>query len=161
MKKLNFLGIGPKVAVILLPWLMISIGLSIMKPKLFMYPAGLKNILFVAGIILMTTGLIFYTSTARALLRGLKETRLVTTGPYRVCQNPLYTSFILFIIPALSLLLNSWLILTAGVLGYILFKRFIKSEYHELEEFFGEEYIKYHERTPEFFPFQTGRLNMK
>jgi protein-S-isoprenylcysteine O-methyltransferase Ste14 len=49
-------------------------------------------------------------------------------------------------------MLNSWLILTSSIAGYILFKIFIRNEYNELEKFFGEDYIKYRNTTPEFFP---------
>jgi protein-S-isoprenylcysteine O-methyltransferase Ste14 len=93
------------------------------------------------------------------LLKGLKETRLITSGPYGLCQNPLYSSLILFIIPALSLLLNSWLVLTSAFIGFILFKLFIKTEYDEMEKFFGEDYIKYRRETPEFFPFTKKKFS--
>jgi len=153
MNKLNFLGIGPKMAVVLLPWLAASIFLSSLRISLFKFTPEPSQILLIAGIILMAFGLIFYFSTVRLLLQGLKNTKLVTSGPYSICQNPLYSSLILFVIPALSLILNSWLVLTSSLVGYILFKIFIKSEYSELEKFFGEDYINYREKTPEFFPW--------
>jgi protein-S-isoprenylcysteine O-methyltransferase Ste14 len=161
MNKLNILGIGPKIAVILLPWLGISIVLSRIKIKFFRITSESSDSLLIAGIFMMLFGLIFYFSTVRLLLKGLKETRLITTGPYSLCQNPLYTSLILFIIPALSLMLNSWLVLTTCFVGFILFKLFIKSEYSELERFFGEEYIKYKKETPEFFPLPVRRTIMR
>jgi protein-S-isoprenylcysteine O-methyltransferase Ste14 len=159
MNKLNFLGAGPKIATVLLPWLVASIVLSSIKIKLFKYPPEVSGILFIAGIVLMAAGLIFYFLTVRLLLKGLKETRLIKSGPYGLCQNPLYASIILFIIPALSLLLNSWLVLTSAFIGYILFKMFIKTEYDEMEKFFGEEYLKYRRDTPEFFPFPKKKSN--
>jgi protein-S-isoprenylcysteine O-methyltransferase Ste14 len=157
MKKLSFLGIGPKIAVILLPWLGASIVLSCMQIDFFKFIREGSHLLHIAGMILLVIGLIFYFLTARLLLKGLKETRLMTTGSYSLCQNPLYASLILMIIPALSLLLNSWLILTSGILGYIIFKRNIQHEYAELEDFFGEEYLQYKKNTPEFFPFPAKK----
>lgn len=158
MKKLNFLGIGPKIAVILLPWLGVSIVLSCIHIDFFKIVREGSDILFIAGIVLLITGLVFYFSTVRMLLKGLKETRLMTAGNYGLCQNPLYASLILMIIPALSMLLNSWLILTSSIVGYIVFKRFICREYAELEGFFGQEYLQYKNRTPEFFPFPVKKL---
>lgn len=152
MNKLNALGIGPKIAIILLPWLAASIILSKIMNKYFEYTVNHADILVFAGIILMVIGLAFYFATARMLLKGLKETRLMITGPYRLCQNPLYASLVLIVIPALSLILNSWLVLTSSIVGIILMKLFIKSEYRELEKFFGEDYLKYKSETPEFFP---------
>lgn len=153
MAKMNFLGIGPKIAVILLPCLALSIVLSSVKKDLFIFTSESGKLIHTAGIIIMASGLIFYAATVRLLLRGLKETKLVTTGAYSLCQNPLYASLILFIIPALSLLLNSWLVLTTSFAGYILFRIFIRTEYNELEKIFGESYLKYKNETPEFFPF--------
>lgn len=152
MGKLNFLGIGPKIGIVLLPWLAATIILSSLNKELFIYSSGNQNILLICGIVLMTFGLVFYFSTVRLLLKELKETRLMTKGAYSLCQNPLYSSIILLIIPALSLILNSWLILTSSIIGYIMFKIFIKKEYIELESFFGEDYYRYRNETPEFFP---------
>lgn len=152
MEKLNFFGVGPKIGTVLLPWLAVTIIVSCIEKNLFRYYTGSGSILLIAGIILMVFGLVFYLSTVRLLLNGLKETRLVTNGAFGLCQNPLYSSIILFILPALSLILNSWLVLTTSITGYILFKLYINKEYNELEKFFGNDYIKYKNETPEFFP---------
>jgi protein-S-isoprenylcysteine O-methyltransferase Ste14 len=152
MNKLNYLGIGPKIAAVLLPWLAISIVLSKVYKPLFAFTTTATYLVLYAGTALMVVGLIFYGSTVRLLLAGLKETRLMTKGAYGMCQNPLYAALILFVIPALSLLLNSWLVLTTSVVGYLLVKVFIRSEYSELEQFFGDDYRRYKMETPEFFP---------
>jgi protein-S-isoprenylcysteine O-methyltransferase Ste14 len=153
MEKLNFLGIGPRIASVLLPYLILTFVLSTHLKHMFAYTSFKSPALFNVGIILLVVGLIFYFLTVRLLLKGLKETRLVTNGAFALCQNPLYSAIILFIIPALSLITNSWLVLTSSIIGYILFKIFIKSEYLELEKFFGESYLNYKKVTPEFFPF--------
>ena len=152
MKKLNFLGIGPRIAVGALPVLAATIILSVKYPEPFRYTVAGKGVLTWAGIILLTAGFVFYFSTVRLLLKGLRETRLITSGPYSLCRNPLYTSIILLIIPGLSLLLNSWLILLASLVMWILFTLYIGREYAEMEEFFGEKYKSYAARTPGFFP---------
>ena len=152
MEKLNFFGVGPKIGTILLPWLAVTIIVSCIEKNPFRYYTGSGHTLLIAGIILMVFGLVFYLSTVRLLLKGLKETRLVTNGAFSLCQNPLYSSIILFILPALSLIINSWLVLTTSITGYILFKLYIKKEYNELEKFFGNDYLKYKNETPEFFP---------
>jgi protein-S-isoprenylcysteine O-methyltransferase Ste14 len=152
MNRLSTLGIGPKIATFLLPWLLVSIVLTRTIKNIFGYTCENANVLLIPGTLLMVGGLIFYIASAIILLKGLKETRLMTKGPYSICQNPLYASLIMVIIPALSLILNSWLVLTCSPVGYILFKLFIKDEYIELEKFFGEDYLKYKRETPEFFP---------
>jgi protein-S-isoprenylcysteine O-methyltransferase Ste14 len=153
MKKLDFFGVGPKIGRIVLPYLTIAIALTIMFPRLFTFGEPVRNYLLIAGIVILAAGLILYGFTVRLLLRGLKETRLVTAGTYRCCQNPLYAFLILLVIPGLGLIMNSWVILTTSIIGYIVFKKFISSEYKEMTEVFGDEYLQYKERTPEFFPF--------
>jgi protein-S-isoprenylcysteine O-methyltransferase Ste14 len=152
MAKLNFMGIGPKVAVVFLPWLATSIVLSNYDKDVFSITKENNNIILFAGILLLVLGAILYFSTVKLLLKGLKETKLVTKGAYSLCQNPLYSAIILLIVPGLALVLNSWLVFTSSVAGYIMFRIFIKSEYSELEKFFGEEYLKYRNETPEFIP---------
>jgi protein-S-isoprenylcysteine O-methyltransferase Ste14 len=157
MKKLNFMGIGPKVGLVVLPWLAVAIFLSVKFRSSFTYFADARKILFFSGLVLIVIGSILYFLTIPYLMKGLKNTELITTGTFYLCCNPLYASIILFIIPGLSLLMNSWLILTTSVAGFILMKLFIKSEYEEMERFFGDNFKKYRLETPEFFPFPVKK----
>jgi protein-S-isoprenylcysteine O-methyltransferase Ste14 len=152
MEKLDFFGVGPKIGRITFPWLAIVIFLSIRFHSFFSYSDSNIKIITYSGIVILLLGLILYFSTVPLLLKGLKESRLVTNGAYRLCCNPLYAAIILFIIPGTSLVMNSWLMLTVSLVGYIVFKLTIKSEYAEMEKFFGEEYRKYRNETPELFP---------
>jgi protein-S-isoprenylcysteine O-methyltransferase Ste14 len=153
MNKLNFLGIGPKIGVIALLWLVVTVLFSLKFTSSFSYFAAGNKILFFSGLVFVITGSIMYFLTIPSLLKGLKETKLVTTGTYYLCCNPLYASILLFIVPGISLLMNSWPVLTTSIVAYISFKFFIKSEVAEMEKFFGDDYRKYRSETPEFFPF--------
>lgn len=153
MKKLNALGIGPRIGMIAIPYLLVTLFLSIYYKDIFRICPGWNRPLFIAGIVLLAVGLVFYAITARLLLKGIKNTTLMTTGTYYLCQNPLYSTMILMIVPGISFLLHTWLILTTSLVAYIFFKINIKSEYREMEAFFGEAYKAYQRNTPEFFPF--------
>lgn len=153
MNKLNSMGIGPKIGGIILTWLTVTIFLTLRFKSLFAYFKDGNKILFFSGLVLVIIGSIMYFFTAPVLLKGLKKAKLITTGTYYLCCNPLYTSIILFIIPGISLVINSWLILTTSIVGFSLCKIFIKSEYTEMENFFGDDFRKYRAETPEFFPF--------
>jgi len=156
MKKLDFYGIGPNIGIVLIPWLAVSIVTSSISVR-FNFIQEKSSGLTIAGAILLLFGLIFYFSSVKLLLNGLKAGKLVTKGTFSLCQNPLYMSFILFLIPAIALLLNSWLVVTSSLVGFILLKMYVKKEYQMLEEFFGDEYLKYKNETPEFIPLPVKK----
>ena len=160
MKKMDFYGIGPKIGRIFIPWLALTIVLSCISNR-FNFYSERNSALTISGAVLMAFGLVFYFTSVRLLLAGLREGNLVTTGTFYLCQNPLYMSFIWFLIPAIALLLNSWLVLTSSLVGFILLKVNVKKEYQILEEFFGEEYLRYKSDTPEFFPFPINKWMKK
>jgi len=153
MEKLSFLGIGPRIARIALPNLAITIVLALSFPEVLGFSPGARMFFMVAGALWLATGLALYIATIRQMLPGIRENRLVTTGTYRLCRNPLYTVFILMIIPGVSLLMNSWIVATASLVGYFAFRRYIHVEEEQLERIFGDEFRAYRERTPRFCPW--------
>jgi protein-S-isoprenylcysteine O-methyltransferase Ste14 len=157
MNKLNFMGIGPKIAVITFPWLAAAVFLTLKFNDSFIYSAKMDKFLFYSGLVLVAAGSVMYFLTVPSLLKGLKETKLMTGGTFYLCCNPLYSSIILLIIPGVSLMMNSWLILTTSVAAYSLFRIYIKSEYEEMEKFFGDDFRRYKAETPEFFPLPLNK----
>jgi protein-S-isoprenylcysteine O-methyltransferase Ste14 len=61
-------------------------------------------------------------------------------------------SLLLLLLPGVGLVMNSWIVITASIVGYLLFRKFIHEEDEMLERIFGDEYLKYREGTPMFFP---------
>jgi protein-S-isoprenylcysteine O-methyltransferase Ste14 len=161
MKKMSLFGCGPKIATILLPWFAITILASIIFKGSFIYSNNDGKGLLISGGIILLVGLIFYVTSIKLVVRGIKESKLITTGTYYLCQNPLYAAILIFIIPAISLLSNSWLIATSTPAGYVAFRLFIHSEYNDLESIFGNDYLTYKNSTPEFIPLPFKKLFSK
>lgn len=157
MAKPNYLGVGPRIARVLLPWLAVTILLSLFFPGIFSFPAYLQPWLFGIGLVWLLPGVIFYAISGKLMTRAVKESRLVTSGPYRFSRNPLYAMVILNIIPGIGLVMNSWLVLTTAIAGYVAFKSCIRGEYEEMSAVFGEPYREYSRKTPEFFPWWPGK----
>jgi len=151
------MGIGPKVGGVVLPWLAVTIFFSLKFKNSFSYPEDGNRIIFFCGLTLVIIGSLMYFLTVPGLLKGLKETKLVTEGTFYLCCNPLYSSIIVLIIPGISLMMNSWLVLTTSIVGFALCKIFIKSEYAEMEKFFGDDFRKYRAETPGFIPFPVRK----
>ena len=138
MEKLSFFGVGPKIGRIVLPYLAVAIVMTVIFPCTFSFGGDLRLPLMIAGIVLLVIALVFYFSTLRLMLPGIKENRLITTGAYRLCRNPLYAALILFFVPGLALLLNSWLILTSCIIAYLVFRIYVHEEEEMLERIFGD-----------------------
>lgn len=157
MAKPNYFGVGPRIARVLLPWLAATILISLFYPTLFTFPASFQPWLLIFGAVWLLPGVIFYAISGKMMTKAVKEGRLITSGPYRYSRNPLYAMVILNIIPGIGLMMNSWLVLTTTIAGYLVFKRCIRGEYEEMSALFGETYRDYSHRTPEFFPWCPSR----
>jgi protein-S-isoprenylcysteine O-methyltransferase Ste14 len=153
MKKLNALGIGPKIGMVTIPYLIITIFLTLWLKPTFAFSVNMEKALIIAGIVLFVIGLAFYITTVVLLLKGIKNQRMITTGTYYLCQNPLYASMIIMLVPAIGLMLNSWLVLSTSLIAWWRFRIFIQNEYDEMEDIFGSAYLEYKRSTPELFPF--------
>ena len=151
-EKLSMMGVGPRIALWTFPTLAISLVLAYSLPQFFRIRILPCYAHIWIGWILLSIGIIFYGATARTLLIGLKQNKLITTGTYRLSQNPLYASLILFIIPAVSFLTASWLVMLTSVVAYFAFKKYIQAEYDQLSRIFGEEYNEYRKKTREIIP---------
>jgi len=106
----------------------------------------------IAGIVLLVIAVGWYIATLMLMAPAIKNNQLVTKGVYRFCRNPLYFALLMLLLPGLGLVLNSWIIPIASILGCIAFRKFIHDEEEMLQRIFGDKYRKYYERTPVFFP---------
>jgi len=152
MEKLTFLGIGPKIARITIPYVALGIVLTLLYPSVFTFGKTLQKPFLIAGIIFLSVAAVLYFLTLRLMVPGLRNNRLITGGMYRLSRNPLYASLLLFLLPGVGLIMNSWIVITASIVGYLLFRKSIHEEDEQLERLFGDDYRKYRERTSGFFP---------
>ena len=96
---------------------------------------------------------------AMLYIGGNKNGRLVTTGPYSLCRNPLYVFSVIgvmgFGFMTQSLIYTT--VLTSVTFGILL--QTARKEEGYLTEKFAEDYIDYRNRTPRFLPvdFSTFR----
>ena len=95
---------------------------------------------------------ILYATAFITLRTGLGKGELVTQGLYSIVRHPLYTSIIFLFIPALALLVRSWLILPASAIAYIACHIYIRTEERTLLDQYGDDYKLYQNRTNAVFP---------
>jgi hypothetical protein len=77
--------------------------------------------------------------------------RLVTSGPFALCRNPMYLGHLIFL-AGLSLSFSSWLgaALTLGTVLWLQFR--VRRDERRLAERFGEPYMQYRSRVKRWIP---------
>ena len=151
-ERMPFWGVGPTVGAPTACYGLAALVASLVWPSVFAIapPRGPWPAV-VAGM-LLAVGVPWYAIGVRAVRKAYGADRLVTDGLYALCRHPIYAAWILFILPALGLLANSWLVLSTAVVMYALTRLFVRREEQSLEARFGELYAEYKRRTNAIFP---------
>lgn len=150
---MTLFGCGPKLAILCLPYILLSLAVMYKYPD-FLDLRFLNNTTArIFGFIWLFAGAIFWIYSAVFFIRYFKPGVLLTSGPFGLCRNPIYSSIIVFIIPSLGIIFHSGLILSISVVLYIGFRISIHGETGILRKIFGEQYDRYEESVNEIFPF--------
>lgn len=146
-------GIGPKLALICLPYVILSLSVMAHDPDFLNLGFLDTSLARTLGFVWLAIGFIFWIASAWVFLSRFKEGKLITQGTFAWCRNPIYASMILFVIPSLGIIFHSGLILSIAVVIYLGFKISIHGEVILLKRTFGEEYENYLKSVNELFPF--------
>lgn len=145
-KKMTVMGTGPQTAVPAFAYLALTIVLDhVFSPRFRMH--GSFEAFLPWGVALVVVGLGVLVLSSVQLLRAFNRHELATTGFYAIAPNPMFMSYVVFILPGLALLLRSWLVLTTVVVFYISIRVFAKAEDDWLLQEFGERYVAYRKRV--------------
>jgi protein-S-isoprenylcysteine O-methyltransferase Ste14 len=130
----------------------LALGLSLTLPGAFVFEGRLYGLAFAAGLELAVFGLVFLAVALIGLLRARRGGGLALRGAFALCRNPLSAWWILSLLPALALCMNSWLFLAAAVLARLLAEGPRRREEAELGSRFGSAYWRYKAATRAFLP---------
>ena len=150
---MTLFGCGPKLALLCLPYIILSLIVMYKYPEFFDLKFLDNTYARVLGYIWLGIGILFWINSAIYFLKYFKPGQLLTKGPFALCRNPIYSSIIVFIIPSLALIFHSGLTFSISLVLYIGFKISIHGETNVLKRIFGEEYDKYEKSVNEIIPF--------
>jgi protein-S-isoprenylcysteine O-methyltransferase Ste14 len=150
---MSIVGQGGKIILFMLPSLIAAIWIHAYFPQFAALPESIRFIKPL-GYVLLLPGLIFWGTAVIQLLMGFSKGELVTTGAYGVARNPIYSSAMFFILPAVTLLTMTWVYLVVSVFLYIGVLIFIGVEERQLTEAFGREYEDYMARVDRLIPLK-------
>jgi protein-S-isoprenylcysteine O-methyltransferase Ste14 len=146
-------GIGVKLILFSFFYAILMSLITFLYQDLFIINAVSYHTIIPISAILLFVGIPFLVVSGRKVTKDFKKGHLITDGVFAFVRNPIYSAWIIFIIPALTLLSKSILIFSTSIFSYILFKILIKQEDLYLEQKFGEKYLKYRSQVNEIVPW--------
>jgi protein-S-isoprenylcysteine O-methyltransferase Ste14 len=136
-KRMSVMGIGHKAGSLVGGCLVLTATLSYVFSPLFRITGSSYGVLLTVGIILAASGFSLNLAAAFQMLRAYKKDRLATKGLYHVFLHPMYFFMLFVTLPGITLLFNSWLVLTAVPVGIAAVKYFVKEENSQRREHDG------------------------
>ena len=124
---MNIVGQGGKIILFTLPPLISAIWVHTNEPQIAALPESISFIRPI-GYLFLLFGLILWGSAIIQLFLGFSKGKLVTTGAYGVVRNPIYSSAIFFILPAVTLITQTWVYCVVSIFLYSGFMIFIGKE---------------------------------
>lgn len=151
--EMTMIGQGGKIILFTLPSLIAAILVQVYFPQTAALPESIQFIQ-PAGYLFLLPGLVLWGTAVVQLLTGFSQAKLVTNGAYGIVRNPIYSSAIFFILPAVALLTLSWVYFVPSIFLYAGVTIFIGKEERQLAKAFGWEYKDYMARVDRLIPFK-------
>lgn len=147
-KRMSVMGIGHKAGAVVGGYLVLTVIPSYIFSPLFRITEGSYSTLLMVGIIMAVVGFSLNLAAAFQMLGAHKKDTLATTGLYRIFLHPMYFFQLCVTLPGVTLLFNSWLVLTTILVGIAAVKLFVKEENNYLETRYGDTYRTYRRKVP-------------
>lgn len=142
-KEMKISGAAPLIAIPTFLYLTITIIISYSSGNQFNILNHDKIAVVVLGVILILIGIIMVAHCGRKLLRSFNKNILMTDGLYKIFRDPMYAAYLIFVIPGIAFVFNSWLAMTTVIINYVLYSVFIRKEHVYLRDKFGNDYDEY------------------
>jgi len=156
---MTFWGVGPKFGLYSAAYCILMVALSQHFDPFFKIHFFSYDMLATVAAVLIFLGIPFYIISIVTIKRAFTAGHLVTEKTFGMCRHPVYSAWIIFFVPAIMLLCNTWIGLTAPLMMYLLLLKLVKKEEVYLESVFGREYLAYKEMIPAVLP--VGQFRSK
>jgi protein-S-isoprenylcysteine O-methyltransferase Ste14 len=151
--RLSRWGVGPRIVAAAVVYATLAGLGTVLWPDASLIRQVPYSVLLIAGVVLLVLGVPMLVTAAIAAMASYNRDQLATTGIFSLTRNPVYSAWIVFILPGLALLSRSWPLLLTPIVAYIVFKMSIRKEDEYLEQRFGQAYEEYRSSVNELIPF--------
>lgn len=136
------IGAGDRIALFVLPFVVVGVGLNLAFPSAFEV-GGPSDALRAISIVVLIPGVVIWLWSVVLILTQARRGALITDGPYAWVKHPIYTSVALLVLPWLGFLLNTWVGAVIGIALYAASRRYAPAEEAVLAETFGADWRAY------------------
>jgi len=150
---MNIVGQGGKIILFTLPSLAAAIWVHTFFPQIAALPESIR-LIKPLGYLLLVPGMILWGTAVIQLLTGFPKGELITSGAYGIVRNPIYSSVIFFVLPAVALITLTWVYFVPSIFLYAGVMIFIRTEERQLTQVFGKQYEDYMARVDRLIPFK-------
>jgi len=140
-------GVGPRIMLITAPVLITAIAFEIQAVPFSDFVFTKNNIAKTAGWLWLIAGIVAFVSTMAQFITNFPKGELITKGMYACSRNPIYASWIVFILPATGLICSNWVFFVAAFVMCVATVFLVKKEEDELLQCFGKQYFEYKKRV--------------
>ncbi len=151
--KENFplLGVGPKIFMTLVPFLVLFGILSSIFRAFFQIPINYYWMV-ILGSILIIVGIFIFIYSERIIKPAYDASEFITIKVYAYVRHPMYMSWGLGTLPGIFCFLNSWFFFLILPIYYLIVRIYIIKEDKFLLNKFGKNYAYYKNKVNAFFP---------
>ncbi len=156
-RELSRFGVGPSIMLTAAAYAVVAGAATRLWPQVCVLSTIPYWVFLTAGMALVVIGVPMLILAAKTAMAAYNSDKLATNGIFAIVRNPIYSAWIVFIIPGLVLFTRSWLLFLTPLAAYIMFKLLIRRENEYLEKRFGDAYRKYRAEVNELFPLPRRR----
>jgi protein-S-isoprenylcysteine O-methyltransferase Ste14 len=135
-------GSGDQIGLLVLPFLLVGLILNILYPSFFSV-GGPPVVVRLIAMVVLAVGIANWMWSATLILTKVPRKELIISGPYSIVKHPLYSGMALLVLPAIGVLLNSWLGCLIGFVLYVATRLFSVEEEVTLASTFGASWDNY------------------
>lgn len=146
-------GVGPRIMLITSPVLAAAVFFEIRPEAFTEIVTGKNDVAGLIGWIWLIAGFAAFVATLIQFISNFPKGKLITTGMYACSRNPIYSCWIIFILPAIGMICNNWIFFAAALLMGIATTFLVRKEEKQLLKCFGQKYYEYKTRVGLIFSF--------
>jgi protein-S-isoprenylcysteine O-methyltransferase Ste14 len=140
-------GVGPRIMIRTFTFLLTAVVTDVLFASLIEMHLLSSPVVKTAGWIWLLAGIVLFVASIVQFSRNFPKGNLLQTGMYAFSRNPIYSCWILFILPSLWLILNNWLFLLSAAVMCAATLILVKEEEVQLLKVFGKQYVAYRTRV--------------